>query len=139
MVERSRPSAVAYVVGFIIGATAAVAVASVWLNVSPAPVAAVTGGFAGLAGVMQFGRLTVGDPTTALGLDLDVIAAVVIGGGSLSGGRGSIAGALLGAFFMAVLANGCTLAGVPNYVQEIVVGAIIVLAVAIDRVRREGA
>jgi len=95
--------------------------------------------FAGLAGVMQFGRLTVGDPTTALGLELDVIAAVVIGGGSLSGGRGSIAGALLGAFFMAVLANGCTLAGVPNYVQEIVVGAIIVLAVAIDRVRREGA
>jgi len=95
--------------------------------------------FAGLAGVMQFGRLTVGDPTTALGLELDVIAAVVIGGGSLSGGRGSIAGALLGAFFMAVLANGCTLAGVPNYVQEIVVGAIIVLAVAIDRLRREGA
>lgn len=95
--------------------------------------------FAGLAGVMQFGRLTVGDPTTALGLELDVIAAVVIGGGSLSGGRGSIAGALLGAFFMAVLANGCTLAGVPNYVQEIVVGAIIVLAVAIDRVRRDGA
>jgi ribose transport system permease protein len=92
--------------------------------------------FAGLAGVMQLGRLTVGDPTTAIGLELDVIAAVVIGGGSLSGGRGSIAGALLGALFMAVLANGCTLAGVPNYVQEVVVGAIIVLAVALDRARR---
>ena len=62
--------------------------------------------FAGLAGVMQYGRLTVGDPTTAISLELDVIAAVVIGGGSLSGGRGSITGALLGAFFMSVLANG---------------------------------
>ncbi len=95
--------------------------------------------FAGLAGVLQFGRLTVGDPTTALGLELDVIAAVVIGGGSLSGGRGSIGGSLLGAFFMAVLANGCTLTAVPTYVQEIVVGAIIVVAVALDRVRRERA
>ena len=92
--------------------------------------------FGGVAGVMQFGRLTVGDPTTALGLELDVIAAVVIGGGSLSGGRGSIAGALLGAFFMSVLANGCTLTGVPTYVQEILVGAIIVVAVALDRLRR---
>jgi len=92
--------------------------------------------FAGVAGVMQFGRLTVGDPTTAMGLELDVIAAVVIGGGSLSGGRGSIAGALLGAFFMSVLANGCTLTGVPTYVQEILVGTIIVAAVALDRWRR---
>jgi len=92
--------------------------------------------FAGLAGVMQFGRLTVGDPTTAMGLELDVIAAVVIGGGSLSGGRGSIAGALLGAFFMSVLANGCTLTGVPTYVQEILVGTIIVAAVALDGLRR---
>jgi len=94
------------------------------------------GVFGGLAGVLQLGRLTVGDPTTAIGLELDVIAAVVIGGGSLSGGRGSIAGALLGAFFMAVLANGCTLAGVPNYVQEILVGAIIIAAVALDHLRR---
>lgn len=91
---------------------------------------------AGLAGVMQFARLTVGDPTTAIGKELDVIAAVVIGGGSLSGGSGSILGALLGALLMSVLANGCTLTGVPNYVQEILVGAIIVAAVAIDRLRR---
>lgn len=100
---------------------------------------ALGGAFAGLAGVMQFGRLTVGDPTTAIGLELDVIAAVVIGGASLSGGRGSIGGSLLGAFFMAVLANGCTLAAVPSYVQEIVVGVIIVLAVAADQLRRRRA
>ncbi|MCZ7686904.1 MAG: ABC transporter permease [Sandaracinaceae bacterium] len=78
---------------------------------------AIAGLFAGIAGVMQLGRLTVGDPTTAIGLELDVIAAVVLGGASLSGGRGSIAGSLLGAFFMSVLANGCTLTGVPTYVQ----------------------
>lgn len=91
--------------------------------------------FAGLAGVMQLGRLTVGDPTTALGLELDVIAAVVLGGGSLSGGRGTITGSLLGALFMSVLANGCTLTGVPNYVQEILVGAIIIAAVTLDHLR----
>lgn len=95
---------------------------------------------AGLAGVLQFGRLTVGDPTTAMGKELDVIAAVVIGGASLSGGTGTILGAMIGAFLMATLANGCNLSGVPNFVQEILVGAIIVGAVTLDglRSRREG-
>jgi ribose transport system permease protein len=92
---------------------------------------------AGLAGSLQLARLTVGDPTTALGKELDVIAAVVIGGGSLAGGSGSILGSLLGALLMTVLANGCTLLGVPNYVQEMLVGAIIVAAVAIDQLRRK--
>src|SRR6185369_9004877 len=100
---------------------------------------AIGGALAAVAGVMEFSKLSVGDPTVANGLELDVIAAVVIGGGSLSGGRGSIGGSLLGAFFMAVLANGSTLTAVPSYVQEIVVGAIIVVAVALDRVRRERA
>jgi ribose transport system permease protein len=97
---------------------------------------AIGGLFAGVAGVLQFCRLTVGDPTTALGTELDVIAAVVIGGGSLAGGSGSIPGSMMGAFLMAFLANGCTLTGVPNYVQEIIVGVIIVAAVAIDGARR---
>jgi ribose transport system permease protein len=97
-----------------------------------------SGLFAGLAGVMQYARLTVGDPTTAIGKELDVIAAVVIGGASLSGGVGGILGSLLGAFLMSVLANGCTLTGVPNYVQEILIGAIIVAAVALDRLRQRG-
>jgi ribose transport system permease protein len=94
---------------------------------------------AGLAGSLQFARLTVGDPTTALGKELDVIAAVVIGGGSLAGGSGSILGSLLGAFLMTFLANGCTLLGVPNYVQELLVGAIIIAAVALDNLRRRAA
>ena len=98
----------------------------------------IAGLFAGLAGVMQFARLTVGDPTTAIGKELDIIAAVVIGGASLNGGTGTILGSLIGAFLMAVLANGCTLTGVPTYVQEILVGAIIIAAVAIDRIRHRG-
>ena len=93
------------------------------------------GAFAGLAGLMQFSRLTVGDPTVAVGLELDVIAAVVIGGGSLSGGEGSILGTLVGALIMTVIASGCTQMGLPNWVQQIITGAIIVLAVALDRLR----
>jgi len=99
----------------------------------------VSGLFAGLAGVMQYARLTVGDPTTAVGKELDIIAAVVIGGSSLSGGTGGIGGSLVGAFLMSVLANGCTLTGVPNYVQEIVIGMIIIAAVAVDKWRQRSA
>jgi ribose transport system permease protein len=91
--------------------------------------------FAGIAGLMQFSRLTVGDPTGANGLELNVIAAVVIGGGSLAGGEGSVLGSLIGALIMQVLQSGCSQMGWPNWVQEIVTGAIIVLAVALDRVR----
>ncbi|MCE5250301.1 ABC transporter permease [bacterium] len=96
------------------------------------------GGFmTGLAGVMQFSRLTVGDPTVAAGRELDVIAAVVIGGGSLSGGEGSILGTMIGAFIMAFLRNGCNMTGIPNYVQEIIIGIIIIGAVAIDKLRHK--
>jgi ribose transport system permease protein len=92
--------------------------------------------FAGVAGVLQFSRLSVGDPTVAEGLELDVIAAVIIGGGSLSGGRGTVIGTLLGATTMAVIQIGCAQKGYPNWVQQIVTGAIIVLAVALDRWRQ---
>ncbi|HNQ22614.1 MAG TPA: ABC transporter permease [Phycisphaerae bacterium] len=89
----------------------------------------------GLAGLMQFARLTQGDPTVAIGVELDVIAAVVIGGGSLSGGQGSMLGTLAGAFLMAFLRNRCTVLGWPNFVQEMIVGHIIIIAVAIDQWR----
>ena len=89
----------------------------------------------GLAGVMQLSRLRQGDPTVAVGTELDVIAAVVIGGGSLQGGEGSVFGSVVGALIMAFLRNGCQQMGWPNYIQEIIIGAIIVLAVALDRVR----
>jgi ribose transport system permease protein len=91
--------------------------------------------FFGLAGVTQMSRLRQGDPTVAVGLELDVIASVVIGGGSLSGGEGSVAGSLIGALIMSLLRNGCQQMGWPTYVQEIIIGVIIVLAVAADRWR----
>ncbi len=96
---------------------------------------AMAGLFFGLAGVTQMSRLRQGDPTVAVGVELDVIAAVVIGGGSLNGGEGSIAGAMIGALVMSLLRNGCQQMGWPNYVQEIIIGVIIVLAVAADRYR----
>jgi len=96
----------------------------------------VCGALAGVAGVMQFANLTLGDPTAATGMELDIIAAVVIGGGSLNGGEGSVVGSIVGALIMAVLRNGCNLVGIPNYVQNVVIGAIIIAAVGIDRFRR---
>lgn len=89
----------------------------------------------GLAGVLQMSRLRQGDPTVANGVELDIIAAVVIGGGSLLGGEGSIGGSMVGALIMALLRNGCQQMGWPNYIQEIIIGMIIVLAVALDRLR----
>jgi ribose/xylose/arabinose/galactoside ABC-type transport system permease subunit len=91
--------------------------------------------FAGIAGVLQFSYLTIGDPTTASGLELAVIAAVVIGGASLSGGEGSVFGSLVGALIMTVVANGCTKLNLANWVQEIVTGVIIIAAVVLDRWR----
>jgi ribose/xylose/arabinose/galactoside ABC-type transport system permease subunit len=91
--------------------------------------------FAALAGILQFSYLTMGDPTTAEGKELDTIAAVVIGGGSLSGGEGSVLGSLVGALIMTVIDNGCTKLELPNWVQQIVTGLIIVTAVALDRLR----
>ena len=93
------------------------------------------GALAGVAGVLQFAYVTLGDPTGAAGLELDVIAAVVIGGASLSGGVGSIAGTIVGALLMTVVANGCTKLGFENSVQQMVTGGIIVAAAALDRLR----
>lgn len=90
---------------------------------------------AGVAGVLQFSFLTLGDPTTATGMELDIIAAVVIGGASLAGGQGSIFGTIIGALIMTSVANGCVKMGMPNWVQEIVTGGIIIAAVALDRFR----
>jgi ribose transport system permease protein len=96
----------------------------------------VAGCFFGLAGLLQMARLTQGDPTVAIGLELDIIAAVVIGGASLSGGAGSILGSMIGALIMAVLRNGSNQMSWPTYIQEIIIGAVIILAVALDRLRQ---
>jgi len=93
-------------------------------------------GCAGIAAVLQLSYLSMGDPTTAQGYELKTIAAAVIGGASLSGGEGSIGGTLVGALIMTVVDNGCTKLGLDNWVQELVTGAIIVAAVALDRWRQ---
>lgn len=93
-------------------------------------------GCAGLAACLQFSYLSMGDPTTADGYELKIIAAAVIGGASLSGGEGGVLGTLVGALLMTVVDNGCTKLGLDNWVQEVVTGAIIVAAVVFDRVRQ---
>jgi ribose/xylose/arabinose/galactoside ABC-type transport system permease subunit len=97
----------------------------------------VGGAFAGLSGLLQFAYLTGGDPTTAVGLELNIIAAVVIGGASLAGGSGTILGTIIGALIMTVVNNGCNKLGLSNWIQEIVTGAIIIAAVTLDQVRRK--
>ncbi len=93
------------------------------------------GAMAGLAAIMNMAKSSQGDPTTAMGLELDVIAAVVIGGASLSGGVGSVVGALVGALLMTTIRSGCSMMQIPSAWTEVITGAIIVVAVIIDRIR----
>jgi ribose transport system permease protein len=99
---------------------------------------ALAGCFFGLSGLLQLSRLRLGDPTVAVGLELDIIAAVIIGGASLSGGSGTVLGSIVGALIMAVLRNGSQQMGWPNYFQEIIIGVVIIAAVFLDRFRRGG-
>lgn len=94
---------------------------------------AVCGALAGLAGVVLASRITAGQPNAGLGYELDAIAAVVIGGTSLSGGVGGVTGTLLGALLMGVINNGLDLLNVSSYYQQIVKGVIIVGAVWLDQ------
>jgi ribose transport system permease protein len=94
------------------------------------------GALTGLASAVEAARLVTGQPTSGEGYELRVIAAVVIGGGSLSGGQGSVLGTIIGALIMGVLANGANLLGISSFVQQIVIGAVIVLAVTFDEAQR---
>jgi ribose transport system permease protein len=89
-----------------------------------------------VGGILMTARLGVAAPTAALGYELDVIAAAVIGGTSLKGGEGSIAGVLIGAAIMQVLRNGLVLLGFPAYWQPAAIGAVILLAVMLDQLRK---
>jgi len=96
----------------------------------------VCGMLAGLAGVVMSTRLDSSQPSGGLGYELDTIAAVVIGGASLSGGIGSIFGTLMGVLTIGVLRNGLNLIGTSPFVQQIVIGVVIVLAVMVDANKR---
>lgn len=97
----------------------------------------VCGAMAGLAGVVLAARITTGQPNAGVAYELDAIAAVVIGGTSLSGGVGGVGGTLLGALLMGVINNGLDLLNVSSYYQQIVKGCIIVGAVWLDRRNKE--
>jgi ribose transport system permease protein len=97
---------------------------------------AVAGTFSGLAGIMLTSRLDSAQPTAAMGWELDVIAAVVLGGASLYGGRGSVAKTLVGAFILQIISNGLNLLNVQAYWQQIAKGSIILIALLIERILR---
>lgn len=97
---------------------------------------AFAGLFVGAAGLYQFAVLEEGDPTAGIGKELPIIAAVVIGGASLSGGRGSVLGTLCGALLMAVIDDGCTMMKYPGSVKNLVIGAIVIGAVTLDQFRQ---
>lgn len=89
----------------------------------------------GLAGLMLFSRTRTGDMSAANGAELSMIAAAVIGGASLSGGQGNLVGTAVGALIMSTINMGCNSLGLPNWVQEILTGLIILVAVGVDRWR----
>jgi ribose transport system permease protein len=100
---------------------------------------ALGGGLAGVAGVLVTARLDSAQPNAGLGYELDSIAAVVIGGTSLSGGRGSVLGTVLGCLIIGVLNNGLFLLNVSPFWQQIIKGFVILAAVAVDRVNQQKA
>jgi len=97
---------------------------------------AIGGALTGLAGMIEASRLMTGQPTAGQGYELQAIAAVVIGGGSLRGGEGSVVGTLIGAFIMGLLSNGSDLLGISPYLQQAIIGAVIILAVTVDELRK---
>jgi ribose transport system permease protein len=94
-----------------------------------------TGFLGGVAGLMLTSQLTAASPIAGLGLELSVVSAVVLGGASLQGGRGTILGTILGVLILGTVNNGMTLIGLSSFWQEVARGVILILAVAFDQVR----
>ena len=97
---------------------------------------AIAGALTGIAAMIETSRLMTGQPTAGNGYELQAIAAVVIGGGSLRGGEGAVVGTLIGAFIMGLLSNGSDLLGINPYLQQTLIGAAIIIAVTIDELRK---
>jgi len=95
-----------------------------------------TGLFVGIAAMIATSRTVSAQPTAGSSLELDIIAAVVIGGASLSGGRGTVIGTIIGTLLISFLRNGLTLLGISTNIQLVVIGAIIITAVALDQMAR---
>jgi len=122
---------------FAIGSNVEAAVyAGIPVTFHTTAVYAIGGMLTGLAGMIEASRLMTGQPTAGQGYELQAIAAVVIGGGSLHGGEGSVIGTLIGAFIMGLLSNGSDLLGISPYLQQAIIGAVIILAVTVDELRK---
>lgn len=121
---------------YAIGGSPEVArLAGIGVKKATASVYVVMGVLAGLAGIVLASRLDSSQPSAAVGIELDVIAAVVIGGASLTGGVGGIPGTIVGVLIIGVLRNGLNLLSVSPFVQQIVIGVVIALAVMVDVLR----
>jgi len=122
---------------FAIGSNPAAAVyAGVPVGLYTTAIYSYAGMLTGLAGMIEASRLMTGQPTAGNGYELQAIAAVIIGGGSFYGGEGSVVGTLIGAFIMGLLSNGSDLLGVSPYLQQAIIGGVIILAVAVDELRK---
>lgn len=124
---------------YAIGGSAEVArLAGIRVRIMTTWVYVAAGLLSGLAGIVLASRLDSSQPSAGLGYELDAIAAVVIGGASLSGGVGGIGGTVVGVLIIGVLHNGLNLTGVSPFIQQVVIGVVIALAVSSDTLRRRG-
>ncbi|SNT73767.1 ABC transporter permease [Paracoccus seriniphilus] len=103
-----------------------------WYKVAAFTICGLT---AGIAAIVYMARLSIASPIAGIGFELNAIAAVIIGGTSLSGGRGSVIGTLLGAFIIGVLANGLILIGLSDFMRQMITGVVIIIAVILDHYR----
>ena len=133
ILEKTRLGRHAFAIGSNPDAAFYAGVAIEW-NVTA--IYALGGMLTGLAGMIESSRLMTGQPTAGQGYELQAIAAVVIGGGSLRGGEGTVVGTLIGAFIMGLLSNGSDLLGISPYLQQAIIGAVIIVAVFLDELRK---
>lgn len=136
LLEHTRLGRYAFAIG---SNTIAAIYAGIPVNFHIVTVYAIGGTLTGLAGMVEASRLMTGQPTAGQGYELQAIAAVVIGGGSLNGGEGSVIGTLIGAFIMGLLSNGADLLNISNYWQQVIIGSVIILAVTLDELRKRRA
>ncbi|QEF96723.1 Ribose transport system permease protein RbsC [Stieleria maiorica] len=105
------------------------------VGLTTAVVYALAGVFVAVGALLYFANVKNGNPSDGTGKELEIIAAVVLGGGSLSGGRGSVLGTIIGALIIKTISSGCTMLSIPNTYTHIIIGVIIIIAVLIDGLR----
>ena len=122
---------------FAIGSNASTArLCGINVPLMTAAVYSLAGLFVAIGGLLYFADVKNGNPSDGSGKELEIIAAVVLGGGSLSGGRGSVLGTMVGALIITVIRSGCSQLSIPNTYTLIIIGAIIIVAVVLDQLRR---